>query len=105
LHMKTQPQNDFFGLVGLGQVVFWLCCLLVKLLFGFSRPVVIELSFGRVVAHSSTTTRVALFCEVIRTVLHNVRSFCVTYHIMYHMGTSKIECESITVDCVLHGHA
>jgi hypothetical protein len=51
--VKSQPQNDFFGRVGFGRVVFWSSVLLVKLSFGligFSGPVVVELSFG-LVAH------------------------------------------------------
>jgi hypothetical protein len=31
MHMKSQPQNDFFGLVSFGRVVFWSSCRLVKL--------------------------------------------------------------------------
>jgi hypothetical protein len=53
--VKSQPHNDFFGRVGFGRVVFWSSCLLGELLIGrvgFSQPVVVELSFGRVVAHS-----------------------------------------------------
>jgi hypothetical protein len=55
MHVKLQPKNEFFGPVGFGRVVFWSSCRLVKLSFGqvgFSRPVVVELSFSRVVAHS-----------------------------------------------------
>jgi hypothetical protein len=44
MHVKSQPQNDFLGPFGFGRVVFWLSCLLV------------ELSFGRVVAHSHPST-------------------------------------------------
>jgi hypothetical protein len=53
--VKSQPQNNFFGQVGFVQVVFILSCLVAELSFGrvgFSRPVVVELFFGRVVAHS-----------------------------------------------------
>jgi hypothetical protein len=56
MHVKSQPQNDFFGQVGFGRVVFWSSCLLVELSFGqvgFGRPGVVELSFGRVVANSA----------------------------------------------------
>jgi hypothetical protein len=55
MRVKCQPQNDFFGPVGFGQVVFWSSCRLVELSFGrvgFSGPVVVELSFSRNVAHS-----------------------------------------------------
>jgi hypothetical protein len=41
MHVKFQPQNDFFGPVGFGRVVFWSSCRLVKLSFGqvgFCRP-------------------------------------------------------------------
>jgi hypothetical protein len=27
MHVKSQPQNDFFGGVGFGQVDFWSSCL------------------------------------------------------------------------------
>jgi hypothetical protein len=26
MHVKSQPQNDFFGPVDFGRVVFWLSC-------------------------------------------------------------------------------
>jgi hypothetical protein len=46
MHVKSQPQNEFFTRVGFGRVVFWSSCLQVNLSFGwvgFGRPVVVEL--------------------------------------------------------------
>jgi hypothetical protein len=52
---RSDGTNYFFGPVGFGRVVFWSSCFLVQLSFGpdvFSRHVVVELSFSRVVIHS-----------------------------------------------------
>jgi hypothetical protein len=67
MHVKYLPKNDLFGRVGFGRVVFWSSCLPVELSFGrvgLSRPVVIELSFGRVVAHSVSTAASLLVCAL-----------------------------------------
>jgi hypothetical protein len=44
MHVKSQPQNDFFGQVGFGLVVFWSSCLLVEL--SLVKLVLVDLSWA-----------------------------------------------------------